>query len=62
MSYILMVRVYYCVKESDGGITEESTIEEYDGDTFETITEAGKALKVARALNPGAEIWIGERG
>lgn len=57
-----MVRVYYCVKESDGGITEESTIEEYDGDTFETITEAGKALKVARALNPGAEIWIGERG
>ena len=62
MSYILLVRVNYSLREPDGGITEESTIEEYDGDTYKTITEAGKALKAARALNPGAEIWIGEGG
>lgn len=62
MSYILMCRVYYCIKEPDGGVTEESDVEEYDGDEYETLQQAEKALKVAREFDSNAEIWISERG
>lgn len=62
MSYIIMCRVYYCLKEPDGVITEEYDVEEYDGDEYETLQQAEKALARAKALNPDAEIWISERG
>ena len=62
MAYIIMCRVYFCLKEPDGGITEESDVEEYDGDTYETLKEAEAALATAKKLNPHAELWISERG
>ncbi len=62
MSYILLVRVRYSVREPDGYITEESEVEEYDGDVYEDMQQAEEALARAKALNPHAEIWIGERG
>lgn len=62
MSYILLVRVTYCLREPDGGITEESEVEEYDGDEYETLQQAEEALERGKRLNPHAEIWISERG
>ena len=38
MSYIIMCRVYYCLKEPDGSLTEE-----YDGDEYETLQQAEKS-------------------
>ena len=62
MAYIIMCRVYYCLKEPDGVITEEYDIEEYDGDTYETPEEAEAALAAAKKLCPHDELWISERG
>lgn len=62
MSYILMCRVYYCLEEPDGGISEEYETEEYDGDEYETLEEAEKALALARRINPQRDVWISERG
>ena len=62
MSYKVMVRIYYCVEEPDGGITEESETVENTGDVYETLEEAEAELAEAKKLYPQSEFWIIERG
>lgn len=62
MSYIIMCRVYYCLKEPDGGVTVDYETEEYDGDTYETLEDAEKALALSKRINPQCDTWISERG
>lgn len=62
MSYIVMARIYFCVEEPDGGITEESETVENTGDVYETLEEAKAELAEAKKLYPHSEFWISERG
>ena len=62
MSYKLYARLYWQVREPDGGITKETEVVEYDGDEYETLQQAEEALDRAERLSPHAEIWISERG
>ena len=46
-----MARIYYCVKEPDGGITEESETVENTGDEYETLEEAQTELERQKQLS-----------
>ena len=62
MYYVLLTWVLHREQEFDGGVSVHGTVEEVDGDKFDTLDEATERLVEYLQADPGADIWIAERG